>query len=63
MSASDEALMYLNKPNVSKDAGEWTSFCWHGGHKYDHARFRTWRQALAYALQHVEDAHACVSTP
>lgn len=59
----------VGRPVVSKKLGEWESFCYHGTRRptnvpvFDLAKFRTWRQALAYARQHVEDAHACVSTP
>ena len=60
-----EPIRSLERPRVSKDPGtrEWQSFCWHGGNNYDLALFRSHGRALAYALQHVEDAHACVSTP
>ena len=56
------AFELLNRPTVFKRDGEWISSCWHGG-TYDQARFRTWSRAYLYAVQHVEDAHACVSTP
>ena len=52
------------RPFVFKDqiTHEWTSVCLHGGTHADRASFRTHLQALIYARQHVEDAHACVST-